>query len=202
MSQKRELSLCPGGSDGCHTCLPTGPSLSPSSYSFLGGRITVRRKRVVDTVLTQKNERKTVLEKKLLLVNLGTPQNFSGLAGAQQCSWSPEDPLKVWVRTVSSKVGLRLHVSNKVLLGNAFMLLLQGPHCGQGQSHKEATGGLPKHAHGPEPTAVPQSLGLECSWHWIFICFCEKRSYVAQANTKLPMLPRMTLNFRFSYLSK
>lgn len=33
--------------------------------------------------------------------------------------WSPGDPVKEWVLTVSTQAGLRLHTSNEVLLGNA-----------------------------------------------------------------------------------
>lgn len=76
------------GPHGCRACLAAGSILPSSSYSFLGGRICVRRKRVADTVLTHKSERKAVLWENLLLVDLGAPSDFSGATEAQQCLWS------------------------------------------------------------------------------------------------------------------
>lgn len=114
------------------------------------------------TVLTHEDERKTVLGKDLLLLNLGTPRNFSGLTGAQQCLWSPGDPVKVWVLTVLSQAGLRLHTSNEVLL-DLLLLLAQGPHC--------TTTGRVGEAHWWVLLSVSQLSGLGCSWHWDFHLF-------------------------------
>lgn len=140
--------LCPG-LHGCPRLFSCSRLLS-YSYSFLRGRVSVRRKRWL-TVLTHKYERKTVLGKDLLLLNLGTPCNFSGPSGAQQCLWSPGIPIKVWVLTVSSKAGLRLHISNKVLLGNAYVPV-QGPHCVTRAGHTlRPLEELVKHTDDPTP---------------------------------------------------
>ena len=78
-------------------CLATSPGLSYSSYSFLGDRISVRRKRVADTVLARKNERKAVLWRNFSWWTLAHPTSSQGRWRLN--SGLRRDPAKVWVVT-------------------------------------------------------------------------------------------------------
>lgn len=123
-------------------------------------------------VLIRKYERKPVPGEGLLLLNLGTPHsNFSGLTEAQPCLWLSGDPVKVRVPTVLSKAGLRLHISNKVFLGNAYAAgVVQGPHCVTRGGHTLRPL-RPLRSHCGTTPAESQLIGLGCSQHWGFHLF-------------------------------